>query len=191
MSWFSSRPEVRRACSSCFNSGGSTTRFQIHRRRRVLHGVVVHDDQLLNIFGYRGPCVLCELSGSSGECQRKGETHNGAVCNLSSRSSYQWVKGSFLGGHHSKDVSRLLTQYLHLMLYRKLGHSKRLLQPPLEDPLLGLESFIRRTHSLSRSNASSGSRPTSSAVYNLGAMSFPPAGLLRQTPDLPGWRENR
>ncbi len=42
------------------------TRLEIHRGWRVLHGVVIDDDQLLNILRNCGARILAELSGSGG-----------------------------------------------------------------------------------------------------------------------------
>ena len=41
------------------------TRLQIHRSGRVLHGVIVDHDQLLNIFRDCGACVLTKLRSCS------------------------------------------------------------------------------------------------------------------------------
>src|SRR5271156_6908113 len=56
-----------------FEFGRQHTCFEIHRSWRVLHGVVVNDNQLLNVFGNRGARVLSKLSGSGGERPRKKE----------------------------------------------------------------------------------------------------------------------
>ncbi len=55
-------------------------RLQVHRSRRVLHGAVIHHDQLLYVLRNRGARILAKLRRHSGQSGSQAERGRNAHC---------------------------------------------------------------------------------------------------------------